>query len=75
MPEPEIVPLQTSDPAISAEPLLGELLISAGATSPIEVAVALDQQRAGDSRTCRRNFSCKRRRRTNRRSRCVESAS
>ena len=50
MPEPEIVPLQTSDPAISAEPLLGELLISAGATSPIEVAVALDQQRAGDSR-------------------------
>jgi two-component system chemotaxis sensor kinase CheA len=50
VPDSEIVPIQTPDPAAGPAPLLGELLVSAGATSPIEVAVALSQQQFGDSR-------------------------
>jgi two-component system chemotaxis sensor kinase CheA len=43
-------PEKTPDPVPGPAPLLGELLVSSGAASPIEVAVALDQQRCGDSR-------------------------
>jgi two-component system chemotaxis sensor kinase CheA len=50
VPDSEIVPIQMPDPTTGPAPLLGELLVSAGATSPIEVAVALDQQQFGDSR-------------------------
>jgi two-component system chemotaxis sensor kinase CheA len=50
VPDPDNVPTQTPESAPNSVPLIGEILVSAGATSPIEVAVALDQQQFGDDR-------------------------
>jgi two-component system chemotaxis sensor kinase CheA len=49
-PESETAAPQVSESVPDPASLLGEILISEGATYPIEVAVALDQQRTGDSR-------------------------
>ena len=48
-PEPEIA-AKPAEVVPNTTPLLGELLVSAGATSATELAAALEQQRAGDTR-------------------------